>query len=112
MAVEGGGQVAVEDGRMEMVVEEGGGSGGAEVSVEEVEVAVEGRWRGGGEGGGARRHQSSSPCSRPPKLNNPTSADHSPHPTWSKILLRNRASSAQSSTKLCISIRPAFKYSP
>ena len=70
-------------------------------------------WGGGGEGGGcAARHQSSSPCSRPKKLNNPTSADHSPHPTWSKILLRNRDSSAQSSTKLCISIRPAFKYSP
>ena len=111
MAVEGGGgcvggrwrwrgEVAVEDGRMEMVVEEGGGSEGRRW-----------RWRAG-RGGGARRHQSSSPCSRPPKLNNPTSADHSPHPTWSKILLRNRASSAQSSTKLCISIRPAFKYSP
>ena len=48
--------MAVEDGRMEMVVEKGGGSGGAEVSVEEVEVAVEGgeelvveRWRGGGD---------------------------------------------------------------
>ena len=38
--MEGGGQVAVKDGRMEMVVEEGGGSGGAE-------VAVEG-WGGGG----------------------------------------------------------------
>ena len=67
---------------------------------------------GGGGGGGrgcSARHQSSSPCSGPPKLNNPSSADHSPHPTWSKILLRNRASSAQSSTKLCISIRPCFQ---
>ena len=42
---EGGGQVAVEEGRREMAVEEWGGSGGTEVSVEEVEVAVEG---GGG----------------------------------------------------------------
>ena len=54
------------------------------MSVEEVEVAVEGGWAGGGavEGGVA------------------------------VILLRNRASSALSSTKLCISIWPAFKYSP
>ena len=55
-----------------------------EVAVEEVEVEVAG-WGGGGV---ATRHQSSSPCSRPPKLNNPTSADHSLIPTWSKILLR------------------------
>ena len=48
------------------------------------------------------RHQSSSPSSGPSKLNNPTSADHSLPQTWSKILLRNTASSAQSSIKLCI----------
>ena len=35
----------------------------------------------------------------PPKLINPTSADHSLPVIWSKILLRNRARSAQSSTK-------------
>ena len=44
----GGGEVAVEEGRREMAVEEWGGSGGTEVSVEEVEVAVE---LGGGGGG-------------------------------------------------------------
>ena len=38
-----------------------------------MEVAIE---RDGG-GGGRLRHQSSSPSSRPPELNNPTSADHS-----------------------------------
>ena len=61
---------------------------------------------GGGGGGGGRgaRRQSSSPSSRPSKLNNPTSADHSLPPIWSKILPRNRARSAQSSTKLCILI--------
>ena len=52
--------MAVEEGRREMAVEEWGGSGGTEVSVEEVVVAVGGwgswRWSGGGkvtvEGGG------------------------------------------------------------
>ena len=34
-----------------------------------------------------------SPSSRLLKLNNPTSVDHSLHLSWSKILLRNRASS-------------------
>ena len=69
MAVEGGWR-----GRGEVAVE-GGGIGGVavvagEVAMEELEA---GRWW---REGVATRHQSSSPCSRPPKLNNPTSADH------------------------------------
>ena len=42
---------------------------------ETVEVAK--KRDGAGGGGGRLRHQSSSPSSRPPELNNPTSADHS-----------------------------------
>ena len=44
------------------------------------------------------RRQSLSPSSRPSKLNNPTSADHSLPPSWSKILLRKKASSALTSS--------------
>ena len=44
-------------------------------STETVEVAI--KRDGAGGGGGRLRHQSSSPSSRPPELNNPTSADHS-----------------------------------
>ena len=66
--------------------------GGGDVAERSGRGAVEerGAVEGGGGGGGARRQQSLRPCSRPPKLNNHTSVDHSLHPTWSKILLRNR----------------------
>ena len=70
--------------------------------------------RGGG-GGVGQGHHSSSPISRPSKLNNPTicrsfTADSAG--IWSKILLRNRADSGQSSAKLCILIRPTPTYWP
>ena len=68
------------------VAGEGAGGGGGGVDLAEGQWSgYRGRWRwkgvvmegrGGGGGAVATRHQSSSPCSRPPKLNNPTSADH------------------------------------
>ena len=63
---------------------------------------------GGGGGGGGPVFESEFPASR----NNLESSDHLPPQTWSKILLRNRASCTQNPTRLCILMRPILEDRP